>query len=91
MTEAQEDLFLDDLAGKFKIGSNAETVTFMLLNEGGATLPELAKATGWSANTIRGFISGTLKKRLGLNVQSERDFIITEMGRKFFTAYWIAL
>jgi hypothetical protein len=35
------------------------------------SLPDLMKATGWQAHSIRGFISGTLKKRLGLNVISD--------------------
>jgi len=35
------------------------------------SLPDLMKATGWQAHSIRGFISGTLKKRLSLNIISD--------------------
>jgi hypothetical protein len=31
------------------------------------------KATGWQAHSVRGFISGTLGKKMGLTVQSEKN------------------
>ena len=34
----------------------------------GATLAELIGATGWQAHSVRGFISGTVRKRVGLVV-----------------------
>ena len=39
----------------------------------GASIAELVKATGWQNHSIRGAISFTLKKRLGLNVTTQRD------------------
>jgi hypothetical protein len=39
----------------------------------GATVAELSKATGWQEHSVRGYISGTLKKRKGLEVLSEKD------------------
>jgi hypothetical protein len=38
----------------------------------GATLAEIIAATGWLNHTVRGAISGGLKKRLGLDVGSEK-------------------
>ena len=38
----------------------------------GATLDELVAATGWQAHTVRGAMSGALKKRLGLTIESEK-------------------
>lgn len=38
----------------------------------GATLTELMKATGWQAHSVRGAIAGTLKKKHGLTIASER-------------------
>ena len=36
----------------------------------GATVEQIAAATGWQKHTIRGAISGALKKKLGLNVEA---------------------
>jgi hypothetical protein len=38
----------------------------------GATLAELAKVTGWQNHSIRGFLSGTVGKRMGLTVESTK-------------------
>jgi hypothetical protein len=37
----------------------------------GATVKEIATATSWQDHSVRGFLSGTLKKKLGLIVESE--------------------
>jgi Protein of unknown function (DUF3489) len=39
----------------------------------GAAVEEIAKATGWQHHTIRGAISGALKKRLGLDIEAARN------------------
>ena len=44
----------------------------MLTRPGAATLTELVEATGWQAQSVRGAISGTLKKKLGLAVVTEK-------------------
>jgi hypothetical protein len=45
----------------------------MLEAPDGASIAEIVVATGWQAHTIRGVISGVLKKKLGLNIISEKD------------------
>jgi len=38
----------------------------------GATLEDMIAATGWQAHSIRGAISGSIKKAMGLTVVSEK-------------------
>ena len=53
-------------------GTKQEAVIAMLRVEGGATIEEIMAATKWASHTTRGFLSGALKKRLGLEVTSEK-------------------
>jgi hypothetical protein len=39
----------------------------------GVTLAELMAATEWQAHSIRGFLSGTLGKKMGLTVESSKN------------------
>jgi hypothetical protein len=58
--------------GSAREGSKTATVIALLERKGGATLAEVMKATGWQAHSVRGFISGTLGKKMGLVVKSEK-------------------
>jgi Protein of unknown function (DUF3489) len=53
-------------------GTKQARLIEMLSLPGGATIAEISKATGWQAHTVRGMISGTLRKKLGLTVVFER-------------------
>ncbi len=44
----------------------------MLEAPDGATIAQIVEATGWLPHTVRGAISSALKKKLGLNVLSEK-------------------
>jgi hypothetical protein len=44
----------------------------MLKRPDGATIDEIVKKFEWQAHTVRGAIAGALKKKLGLNVLSEK-------------------
>ena len=44
----------------------------MLQQPDGATIVEITKALSWLPHTVRGAIAGALKKKLGLNVESEK-------------------
>ena len=37
---------------------------------GGVTLKDLAQATGWQPNSVRGFLSGAIGKKMGTPVES---------------------
>ena len=51
-------------------GSKTAKILALLKGPGGASLQQLQKATGWQAHSVRGFLSGTLKKKMGLRVDS---------------------
>jgi hypothetical protein len=53
--------------------SKAEKVLDLMKRKEGATLAEIAKATGWQKHSIRGFVSGHVTKRLGLKVESTKS------------------
>ncbi len=44
----------------------------LLKRKKGATIEKIVEATGWQPHSVRGAISGTLKKKLGLAVTSEK-------------------
>src|SRR5262245_20556968 len=50
-----------------------ERVLELLRRKEGATLAEIAKATKWQNHSIRGFISGTVAKKMALKVESSRN------------------
>jgi hypothetical protein len=53
-------------------GSKTETVLDLLKRPGGATTKELMKATGWQPHSVRGFLSGSVGKKMGLPVTSTK-------------------
>src|SRR5688500_17756279 len=54
-------------------GSKTAIVLELLRRKEGATLAEIAKATGWQNHSIRGFISGQVGKKLGMKVESTKS------------------
>jgi hypothetical protein len=53
-------------------GTKLATVISMLRHPKGATIEAMCKATGWQSHSVRGALAGTIKKKLGLNVLSEK-------------------
>ncbi len=53
-------------------GSNKAIVLDLLRRERGATLVEIAKATGWQNHSMRGFVRGTTTKKMGLTVDNTK-------------------
>ena len=52
-----------------KMGKGDKIVE-MLQRNGGATLAEMQKASDWQAHSVRGFLSGVVRKKMGLTVVS---------------------
>jgi len=51
-------------------GTKKAKILDLLKRPGGVTLKALMKATGWQAHSVRGFLSGTLAKKMGTPVES---------------------
>jgi hypothetical protein len=60
-----------------RAGTKQGLMIDMLKRPEGATVEQIAAATGWQHHTIRGAISGVLKKKLGLTVEAIR---VREVG-----------
>ena len=60
--------------------SKTTRVIALLRRPQGATLQAIMKATGWQTHSVRGFISGQLKKKLGLKVRS-----VKREGKRVYT------
>ena len=62
-----------DAKAPFRENSKQATVIKMLQRPEGASIQTICEATGWQAHTVRGLFAGTLKKRLGLTIQSDKS------------------
>jgi hypothetical protein len=77
--DAEHDKKSPDAKNKKRGECKQATLITLLERPCGATIDEMAKATGWQRHSIRGMMSGVLKKRLGLSIASEKE----ERGRVY--------
>jgi hypothetical protein len=54
-------------------GTKQAKLIAMLRRPDGATVAQIAKATGWQHHTVRGAIAGALKKKLGLTIATDKN------------------
>jgi hypothetical protein len=56
-----------------------DRIIAMLRKPAGATIAAIMTATDWQQHSVRGFLAGTVRKKLGLNLVSEQ----TDKGRVY--------
>ena len=58
--------------GRRNPDSKQDQIVALLRQPGGATLEALVKTTGWQKHSVRGFLAGTIRKKLKLPLLSEK-------------------
>jgi hypothetical protein len=69
-----------DTAAPRRDNTKQAQVIAMLRRSEGATIAQIAEITDWRPHTVRGFFAGALKKKLGLEVTSEK----AESGQRIY-------
>jgi len=64
---------------KTRAGTKHAQVVAMLQDRAGTTIAAIMAATGWQQHSVRGFLAGVVRKKLGLNLVSEPS----ESGRVY--------
>jgi hypothetical protein len=68
----EASLHLSAEPARRRAGTKQDTLIAMLRTPEGVNIEEVVAATGWLSHTVRGSMSGALKKKLGLTITTER-------------------
>lgn len=77
--QAGSDREIINLENNMRENSKQAKMIKLLKSPKGVTIDEMAKVTCWQRHSIRGMMSGVLKKRLELSITSEKE----ERGRVY--------
>ena len=58
---------------KTREGTKQALVLEMLRRPEGASIAEIVEVTNWASHTTRGFLAGSIKKKLGMAIESTKD------------------
>lgn len=61
-----------ELADQHKPDSQQDKIVALLQRPRGAALDDLVKETGWQKHSVRGFLAGTVRKKLKLKLMSKK-------------------
>jgi hypothetical protein len=64
---------------KARIDTKHARIIWMLQRPAGVTVSAIMSATDWQQHSVRGFLAGVVRKKLGLNLVSE----LTDKGRVY--------
>ena len=62
----------EPIPGAFRPGTKLAAIIDAMRHPGGATIAQMMAGTGWQAHTVRGAISGMVRKCLGYHVVYEK-------------------
>ncbi len=68
MTESHQ-INRKNVSSKSATSTKSGLLIKLLKSKHGVSLAQLQEASGWQAHSVRGFLSGTVRKKLGLNLE----------------------